>query len=193
MELGGDEPTSEVDVELEEVFPPESAFFSSPHGEETNEDGAIDPLMRRASRTASADSRVSFALSAASPRAPAEATPAAAEEPDVEAGREGALLADAAASPESLADALAELLGAEPALELVRGALDRLASLVPGPQLAALPAPTPGADGPPTRQPDAPKLIHTKRGESKQLIFARGKQLSQPPLDDDLLDAHAHE
>ena len=119
MELGGD-PTREVDVELEEVFPPESDFFSSPHGEETNEDGAIDPLMRRASRTASADSRVSFAPGAASPRAPAEASPAAAEEPDVEAGREGAaLLADAAASPESLADALVELLGgAEPALEL---------------------------------------------------------------------------
>ena len=62
-----------------------------------------------------------------SPRAPAEAVP------DVEAGHEGAMLEDAAESPESLAEALAELLGAEPALELVRGALDHLASLVSGP------------------------------------------------------------
>ena len=81
VELGEDDSTSEVDVELEETHPSDGAFFSSPHGEETNEDGAVDSLMRRASRTASTEDRVSFALNATSPRAPAEATPAAAEEP----------------------------------------------------------------------------------------------------------------
>ena len=51
VELGEDDSTSEVDVELEETHPSDGAFFSSPHGEETNEDGAVDSLMRRASRT----------------------------------------------------------------------------------------------------------------------------------------------
>ena len=41
-ELGGtDDPASEVDVELEEVYPDEP-FFSSPHGEETNVDRGAD-------------------------------------------------------------------------------------------------------------------------------------------------------
>ena len=80
-----------------------------------------------------------------SPRAPAEAVP------DVEAGHEGALLEDAAESPESLAEALAELLGAEPALELVRGALDHLASRVSestAARLLALPAQPEPAENP---------------------------------------------
>ena len=43
MELGEDDPTGDaVDVELEDVYPPDSAFFSTPHGDETDEDGAVD-------------------------------------------------------------------------------------------------------------------------------------------------------
>ena len=96
----------------------------------------------------------------------------------MEAGHGGALLADAArGSPESLAEALAELLGAEPALKLVRGALDHLESRVSRTHLASMSEPAPVAGRPSTRQPEAPKLVLTTHGESNQLIFEEAARL----------------
>ena len=145
MELGDEDSMSDA-FELEEVSPPDRAFFSNPHGEETNE-----------------DTRVS-----SSARAPTGATPAVAEDPDVEARPEGVLLAEAAESPESLAEALAHLLGAVPALALVRGALDHLASSLgsgptaPPPALPVAPARPALAehrnDGPIDARPPSPPV-----------------------------------